>query len=87
MSTEPTVLQKDSRILRECLAFVYKRVDPTLKNTIQLALLRYAIEVGKYCEHTDVSFVEVANNFACLDCGVRRYNVNGKPGEIIEKNK
>ena len=71
---DPTVKQRDAKILRESLARVHKALKsmgrPDLTRMIETNLREYAAGVRPYCEHSDTTLVN--KDLVCLDCGHKR---------------
>lgn len=68
-TTDPLVLQRDARVLREGLAKVFKMVPPPIQQEINNILGLYARNVAVYCQHPETAFVAMRGCKVCIDCG------------------
>ena len=80
----PTVLQKDARLLRECLCGLVSKVPPMFQQKIHQTLLAYAAAVRPYCKCQDRTLVAKEKMYACLDCGKRHKNPPGNDLELVK---
>lgn len=69
VAMQPTVLQRDARVLREGLAKVFKMVPPPIQQEINNILSLYARNVSVYCQHPEMAFVPMRGCKVCIDCG------------------
>lgn len=75
----PVILQEDTRILRECLSWVYKHTPVMIQKKVNDELLRFANNVKEYCPCGEKAYIASEKKFACLDCGKRHKNALGDP--------
>lgn len=69
---------KDVAILRECLAGLHSKVPPVLAKKITDSLRWFADSIKDYCQCEEKVFIANENRYACLNCGFRHKNANGK---------
>ena len=62
---------KDVRLLRERLAWIYKKSPPAIQVQISNTLLQFANNVKEYCKCEERVYVAPENKMACLNCGER----------------
>ena len=68
---------KDVRLLRERLAWVYKKCTPDIQTQITQTLLAFAKSVSEYCQCEEKVYIAKENKFACLNCGTRHIKAEG----------
>lgn len=76
---ENVIKQEDAALLRETLAWCFKRVQPPVQQKIIQTLTVYAAKVGVYCQCPNRADLGMGKS-ACLDCG-RRHGVESAPHE------
>ena len=62
---------KDVRLLRERLAWCFKKSPPMIQDQINKTLLQFAISVKEYCKCDEQVYVSLEGKNACLNCGAR----------------
>ena len=72
------VRQKDARILREAVAWCFKKTPPMIQKKMSQVLLEYAAAVKLYCTCTERAHVANEKKYACLDCGQRHATATSK---------
>lgn len=78
VATEPVILQKDFRILRECLVWAQKQAPPHVKQLIHQKIIKFSESIKSYCTCPERVYVDKEGKYACLDCGQRHWKPEGK---------
>lgn len=76
---ETTFKAKDVRLLRERLAWCFKKSPPQIQQQIHQTLIQFAANVSEYCQCEEKAFVAPENKYACLNCGKRHNSPEGDP--------
>lgn len=75
---EPVVLQRDVRILRECVAWSMKYLPRNCHAHADGVLKRFSEAVKDYCQCAERSLVAKTGKYTCLDCGQKYKTARGE---------
>ena len=78
---------KDVRLLRERLAWCFKKSPPMIQDQIHKTLLQFAENVKEYCKCDEQAYIAKEGKNACLNCGKRHdlpKDIDGRNVKVIE---
>ena len=74
---------EDVRLLRERLAWCFKKSPPMIQDQINKTLLQFAVSIKSYCKCEEQAYIATEGKNACLNCGTRHDLPEGTDGRKL----